>query len=124
MKRIQMLGLLGALAACGDANSGPPMLPGGGGTPAANQVFMQNTAFTPVSRNVAAGVTVQWVNQDGITHTVTSSTVPVGAVAFNAGNVAGSGTFSATLTVPGTYEYFCSIHGTATTGMHATVVVN
>lgn len=124
MRRALFVGVLVAAAACADANTAPPNLPGGGSTPAANQVFMQSSAFTPVTRNVAAGTNVQWVNQDGVTHNVTSSAVPAGASAITSGSVAGSGTFSVTLTTPGTYQYFCSIHGTATTGMHATVVVN
>ncbi len=123
MKRILSGMALVAMAACGGDSNGPPMLPGGG-SPGANEVWMQSTAFTPVSRSVTAGTVVSWTNKDGITHTVNTSTVPAGASAVVSGNIAGNGTFTTTLTIPGTYEYYCSIHGGPGSGMHATIVVN
>lgn len=107
-------------AACSDStNPG-----GGGGGPAANEVFLQGTAFSPTPRTVSAGTQVTWVNKDNLAHNVTSSSVPAGASAFGSANLSLNGTFQVTLTVPGTYQYFCSIHGTAATGMRGTVVVN
>lgn len=95
----------------------------GGGGPSANQVFMQSTAFNPSTRTVATGTTVTWSNKDGFAHTVTSSSVPSGAQSFSSGNLGGGATFQVTFSTAGTYQYFCSIHGTATSGMRGTVVV-
>ena len=119
----QLMGAFLVAAACSGSSTAPPVNPYGSG-PAANQVFMQGVAFTPVTRSVTAGTSVQWANQDGVTHTVTSSSVPAGATAISSGNVAGGGTFSVTLSTPGSYLYFCTIHGTATTGMRGTIIVN
>ena len=117
--KARLLGLILVAAACSSTSVTTPVV-----TPAANQVFMQGSAFTPATRTVTAGTTVQWVNMDGTTHTVTSSAVPVGASAISSGNVAGSGTFSTTFNTPGTYAYYCVFHGSPGAGMHGTIVVN
>lgn len=66
--------------------------------------------FSPSNFTVKAGSNVTWVNKDPVTHTVTSSSVPGGASTFDSGSLAYDNTFSVTLTVPGTYQYFCTIH--------------
>ena len=93
---------------------------GGGGNPGPNQVFMQNLAFNPLTRTVAKGTTVQWVNQDGITHTVTKDSGP--GAAFNQSVTSGT-SFSVTFDSAGTYQYHCTIHGSPGAGMHGTIVV-
>jgi plastocyanin len=118
-KGFAVLAIMLVGAACSSSTTGM-----GSGTPGADEVFLQGSAFNPTTRTVAAGTTVHWSNKDGITHNVTSSSVPVGAATFSSGSLGGSGSFQVTFTVPGTYQYFCSLHGTATTGMHATIVVN
>jgi len=124
----QMAGvaLVGVLAACGSATgygSGGGSGSSNGGMPAANQVFMQGLAFVPATRTVSAGTTVQWVNQDGTTHTVVKDSGPAGAPAFDSGNIGSGGSFSVRFDTPGTYEYHCVIHGTPGAGMHGTIVV-
>ncbi len=109
------------IVACGSDAYGPA---GTGGTPAVNEVWMQNMAFNPSTRTVTVGTKVTFINKDTLPHTVTSSSVPSGAATFNSGNLAANGTIQITFNVAGTYQYFCSIHGTATTGMRGTVVVN
>lgn len=66
--------------------------------------------FTPANFTMKAGGTVTWVNKDTVTHTVTSTSVPSGASSFDSGNLLFGHTFNATLTVPGTYQYYCTIH--------------
>jgi plastocyanin len=66
--------------------------------------------FSPANFTVKAGTTVTWVNKDPVTHTVTSTSVPIGAILFDSGNLPYGNTFSVKLTVPGVYHYFCSIH--------------
>jgi plastocyanin len=94
---------------------------GGGGTPGPNQVFMQNRAFNPATRTVAAGTTVTWVNQDGVGHTVTYDSGP--GSSFDAGTISPGASFSVTFLAAGTVQYHCKIHGSPGAGMHGTIVV-
>jgi len=83
-----------------------------------------NTAlnFSPDNVTVVIGVnnTVVWTNEDAISHTVVSKQVPSGAASFSSSIIPKGGTFNVTLTVPGVYAYFCSIHPT---WMQGTIVV-
>ncbi len=105
-----------AVAGCNSTTSTYGTGGGGGGNPGPNQVFMQNIAFNPTTRTVAKGTTVQWVNQDGVTHTVTKVSGP--GAAFNS-SVASGGNFSVTFDSAGTIQYHCTIHA----GMTGTIVV-
>ena len=98
--------------ACGSASYGTG---GGGGSPTANQVFMQNTAFNPATRTVSVGTTVTWVNQDPFAHTTTSN-----SGAWDSGSIASTGSFQRTFATAGTFPYHCTIHGTPMSG---TIVV-
>ncbi|HTR19657.1 MAG TPA: plastocyanin/azurin family copper-binding protein [Gemmatimonadales bacterium] len=120
LKRMAPLALLGALLACSNSTYGSN---GSGCTPSASQVCMVMTQFSPTSRTVAAGTTVTWINGDGITHTTTSSSVPATASNWSITVAAGTNT-SMKLTVPGTYQYYCTIHGSPGAGMHGTIIVN
>jgi plastocyanin len=93
-----------------------PFPPDTGGPPAGTTVTMQANAFHPGTLTVAPGAVVTWTNLDGISHSAT----------FESGSVGSTPTFvsgSRQLTMPaspGTYPYFCVVHGTAMSG---TVVV-
>lgn len=82
---------------------------------AANEVFIQGSAFSPATITVTAGTKVTWTNKDGMAHTVTSNTG-----LFNSGNMNNNAVFSFTFATAGTYHYHCAIHP----GMTGTVVVN
>lgn len=94
---------------CKKNNTAPSM-----GTPGANEVWIQNSTFTPASITVAVNTTIKWTNKDGITHTVTSNNA-----LFDSGNIGNGGTYSRQFTTAGTYPYHCSIHSS----MAGTVVV-
>jgi len=84
-------------------------------TPGANEVFIQNTAFSPSSITVAVNTTVKWTNKDNLSHTVTSNTA-----LFDSGIIGpSSGTYSHQFTTAGTFPYHCSIHSS----MNGTVIV-
>jgi plastocyanin len=87
----------------------------GTGVQGANEVLIQNMAFTPATITVNAGTTVTWTNKDAIAHTVTSDNG-----LFNSGNIGSNGTYSYTFPAAGSFPYHCSIHTT----MKGTVVVN
>ncbi len=77
--------------------------------------------FSPATITVVVGVnnTITWTNNDSTVHTVTSTTVPEGVQPFNDANLGPGQSYSITLTVPGTYQYQCSIHS----WMKATIIV-
>ncbi len=83
-------------------------------SPGTNEVWMQNTAFTPASITVPVNTTLTWTNKDGITHTVTSNTG-----LFGSPNISGGGTYSYLFTTAGTFPYHCTIHSS----MSGTVIV-
>lgn len=109
--------LAGASASCGGSSYTSPGA-GGGHT---LSVAMTGVAFSPSIDTVAAGSTVTWTNDDGFAHTVTSS--PGSADTYDSGNVASSGTYPHTFNNPGTYAYYCQLHGTPSSGMRGTIVV-
>ncbi len=114
-----------AAAACSSSSpsygTGPGTTTGGGvAVGHTTSLSMYLSAFSPSPDTVAAGSTVTWSNNDGITHTVTSAS---GGDVFDAGNVAGGSTYQHTYNTAGTYTYYCKIHGTPTSGMRGTIVV-
>lgn len=80
-------------------------------------VAVTNFQFTPASATVAAGGTVTWNFNQG-THNVTW----VSGGFTNSGDMS-SGTHQVTFPSAGTFQYYCSIHGTPTTGMRGSVTV-
>jgi plastocyanin len=111
--RLMNVAAFALAAACGSSTS-----PSG---PGPSQVFMQGIAFSPTTRTVSVGATVTWLNQDAVAHTVTYSSGP--GTSFSSGTIAPAGIYTHTFTVSGTYQYYCTIHGTPTTGMRGTIVV-
>ena len=87
--------------------------------------------FTPPTLTITDGDTVTWSNQSGTEHIV-SRCAPadcdgVGGgtgndAGFTSGDVASGSTYAHTFQGPGTYTYYCAIHGYA--AMHGVIVVN
>jgi plastocyanin len=102
-----------------------------GSGPSADVVTLEGLSFTPKQLTVAVGTTVRWANQDPVQHTVTSGTKGTeGVPGVSKGKndrpdgvfdheLVPDASFSFTFDKPGTYDYFCRIHG----GMTGTVVV-
>lgn len=88
------------------ASALPISIPKGSGLPSGAP------GYAPDNITLVIGVnnTVTWTNNDTVAHTVTSTSVPSGASAFNSGNMAVGTTFTYTFTVPGTYQYTCAYH--------------
>ncbi len=108
------LGLALLLAGCGGDG-------GGDAAPAsadASAVTLKLIAFKPDNLSVKAGTKVNWKNEDGSDHTVTSGTVRQqggGVTAtpdskFDSGSLGSGKTFSFTFSAPGTYAYYCNVH--------------
>lgn len=123
--------LLLAVSACGGSDSIDPGGGGGGGGGGgncpANTICMTGSAFSPSSRTVAVNVAVTWTNNSTVAHNVTFSD-PASALAVGAG---GSGNFDAPASssnqrrfaTAGSHAFHCTIHGSPTSGMRGTVVV-
>ena len=58
---------------------------------------------------MAAGQTVDWLNDDGEAHTVSALDG-----SFNSGIMNSGDAFSETFETPGTFDYICAIHPTMT----------
>jgi plastocyanin len=86
-----------AAATAGSAVSAPRAL--------AVEIAIDNFTFAPGRVTVAAGTRVTWVNRDDIPHTVVAVTRSFKSRALDTGD-----TFSFEFSVPGTYDYFCSLH--------------
>ena len=71
-----------------------------------------SNCFNPDTITVAPGTTVEWQNNDKVSHTVTSgspSDNQTGTV-FDSSLIAAGKDFSFTFNNPGTYNYFCQVH--------------
>ena len=78
------------------------------------KVKIDNFTFDPPMLKVKAGTTVTWTNADDIPHTVAAT-----SRTFKSKPLDTDEKYSFTFTVPGSYEYFCSLHPQ----MKATIVV-
>ena len=74
-------------------------------------VDISGFAFNPSTITILKDTTITWNNNDGVAHTVTSTSGPV---AFDSGTFSTGGTFSFKFSSVGTYEYHCSIHPSMT----------
>lgn len=94
---------------------------GGGGDGSANGkgVTIVDFAFDPSTIEVAAGSTVTWTNEDGVTHTVTAGAPGSAEETFDE-SLDGGATAEVTFDEAGTFPYFCAIH----TDMTGEVVVS
>lgn len=118
--------LLAAVAACGGSD-GTGLGGGGlGDCSAANTFCMTALTFTQTSRTAGVNTAVIWINDSGVTHDVAFDT-PAAALAVGIW----SGNFQAPdktshhrqFATAGSYPFHCTIHGTATSGMRGTVIV-
>jgi plastocyanin len=90
--------LISALSGCKKSSDNSP-------AQGANEVWIQNMAFSPATITVSVNTTVKWTNKDAIAHTVTSTTG-----LFDSGSISSNGTYSHQFTTAGTYPYLCTIH--------------
>ena len=90
----------------------------GAATAATVDVAIVGIGFSPATVNIQVGDTVRWTNNSGTFHDVKADD-------SSFGNTAGtSWVFTHTFSTPGTFGYFCSIHGFPGGGMAGSVVVS
>ena len=78
-------------------------------------IVSRTAGFSPASITVPLNTTVKWSNSDTITHTVTSTSVPVGGT-FDSTAIPGA-SVCMKFTAAGTFNYHCSIHPTTMIGV-------
>ena len=81
----------------------------------ATKVNIKDNSFKPSILTVPVGTNVEWHNQDGVQHTVTSDIQGL----FDSGVLNPGKKFDFTFNTPGSYGYHCSIHP----GMQGTITV-
>ncbi|MDH4046150.1 MAG: plastocyanin/azurin family copper-binding protein [Gemmatimonadota bacterium] len=108
--RILLSALLIVVAAAACSDSTAPANPNG--------VNVADNSFSPGVRTVALNTTVTWTWTGGSQHNVTWT---AGSPA--ASTTQSSGTYQRSFDTAGTFDYYCSIHGTPTTGMRGSVTV-
>src|SRR5690606_36195133 len=108
-----------ALAGCGDTDSGDDDVVLVEGV--VEEVGVLDNTFRPEEVGVAAGTEVVWENggrNDNNVLPVEGDEWGVEVDGFAPGDV-----YRHRFTEPGTYPYYCSLHGTTTKGMVGTIVV-
>lgn len=80
-------------------------------------VQIERSRFDPLEVTIAAGGSVEFVNNDPFDHTVTSA--KDSSPSYDSGPFGQDETFTQTYDEAGSYDYFCQIHPT----MRATVIV-
>ncbi len=81
-----------------------PAMPARAATP--HTIQMNDFNFSPQFLTINSGDTVQWHNAAGVDHTATSNTSAWTEIILSPGQTSSA----ITLSVPGVYDYICSIH--------------
>jgi plastocyanin len=87
--------------------------------PSGNTVGVNDNSFSPSTLTVTAGTTVTWDWNGGNSHNVTWVDGTPAASATQA-----TGTYTRTFATAGAYDFYCTLHGTPTTGMRGSITVN
>lgn len=82
-----------------------------------------DNAFEPEALEVAAGTEVVFINHGRSDHNVVPVADDQEVIRVRIEDLAPGSSASRRLTEPGTYAYYCSIHGTETAGMIGTITV-
>ena len=126
MLRRFFLFLLAAAAACRGPTFDGLFEPTPADCSPSNTFCMTTLSFTPTSRVVAVNAAAIWINDSGVTHDIAFDTpeaaLGLGAVAGNF-QAAHQTSHLRMFAAAGSYAFHCTIHGTATSGMRGTVVV-
>jgi len=132
--RATSVALVMCVLGCGGGGGGSPTSPppsggtGGTGGSTSADITVQNNSFSPSSTTVPVGTTVTWTwnacTGDGYGGQMCTDH----SIVFDDGGrtnapLQSEGTFSSKFSTAGTYTYHCSVHGTTTSGMRGTIIV-
>jgi plastocyanin len=110
--------LISAAACGGGYSSGPPGQGSASTPPPAGAISVTNNAFSPSTKTITAGTSVQWAwsSCSGGDIYGTGETCVAHDVVFDDGATSGQksqGTYARTFPAPGTFPYHCAVHGAA-----------
>ncbi|MFY9820075.1 MAG: Calx-beta domain-containing protein [Thermoanaerobaculia bacterium] len=118
------MGTMGSMESMGAKLGYDPEPRGGDPAPPPNcagvdaTVTIVDTSYSPATVTIDPGQPVCWTWTASVEHTVKADDE-----SFTSGNPSSHNTFQHTFTTPGTYGYYCQVHGSLTGGMRGTVVV-
>lgn len=119
MKRLTLLLVIVALAGACSGDDDTDVTTAVDGTPV---VTVKDNSFTPEELRIEPGTTVRWVNEGRAEHDIR----PVDRYAefgVESSDFGPGDTYEFEFTEPGTFAYWCTLHGTETDGMIGTIVV-
>jgi plastocyanin len=118
--KVMLITTVVIMAGCTKSNNPVYTSTNSGGSPGANEVWMQGIAFVPASKTISVGTTITWTNKDNTTHIVTSGIPNYPDGIFKSGSMNNGDTYSFKFNTAGTFKYYCFIHGAM---MTATMIV-
>ncbi len=128
MKGVFVMLAAASLYGCGGGGGGTTTSPTNNGVntpPPAGGISVTNNMFSPGTKTVAVGASVQWAWSTCTGDAYSGQTCVQHSVTFDDGSASSAlqdqGTFTRTFSTAGTYMYHCSVHGTQ--GMTGTIMV-
>jgi len=109
---------LAAFAGCGGGNSDVELVRG-----VTVEVDARDNTFAPEVTEVAAGTRIRFANVGRNDHNVIPASDDESEPLVEADDLGPGAEAVVRVTEPGTYRYYCSIHGTADAGMIGTIEV-
>ena len=120
MKVVFVALAVASLSACGGGYGSTAPTNGGVNTPPpAGGITVTNNYYSPSTKAVAVGATVQWAWNSCTGDAYSGQTCVSHSVTFDDGTTSATqdqGTFNRMFTVAGTYNYHCLVHGAAMAG--------
>jgi plastocyanin len=123
MKSVFVMLAVVSLCGCGGGGGGTTTAPPNNGVntpPPADGISVTNNMFSPGTKTVAVGASVQWAWNACTGDAYNGQTCVSHSVTFDDGSASSAlqdqGTFNKTFNTAGTFTYHCSVHGAAMTG--------
>lgn len=83
------------------------------------KVRVGDNFYKPKKLEVPAGTTISWKNVGRVNHNI----VPNKGKKYGIIPMRPDKVYKYTFTAPGTYKYYCSLHGAPNVGQHGTIIV-
>ncbi|HXN76742.1 MAG TPA: plastocyanin/azurin family copper-binding protein [Gemmatimonadaceae bacterium] len=122
MRGVFVLLAVASFYGCGGGGGGNTTAPPNNGVntaPPADGISVSNNMFTPDTKTVAVGTVIKWAWNSCTGDAYNGQTCVSHSVTFDDGTTSPTqdqGTYSRTFNAAGTYNYHCSVHGTAMSG--------
>ena len=122
MRGVFVLLAVASFYGCGGGGGGNTTAPPNNGVntaPPADGISVSNNMFTPDTKTVAVGTAIKWAWNSCTGDGYNGQTCVSHSVTFDDGTTSPTqdqGTYSRTFNAAGTYNYHCSVHGTAMSG--------